>query len=117
MKDKFPAYRSHKVVSAAVIYRVGSHHLDLMQPEDYDVVNTFPVTDGEAVNNLEYHSYGISDPSTFFARYRPVPGDFLVFYPDGYISISPRQAFLDGYGQCSFRPVDFSALPEEEPDL
>jgi hypothetical protein len=37
-------------------------------------------------------------PPSMTARYTPVPGDFWVIYPgDGYQSISPRQAFLDGY--------------------
>lgn len=36
-------------------------------------------------------------PDEMFSRYRPVPGDFLVVYEDGYKAFSPRQAFLDGY--------------------
>jgi hypothetical protein len=32
-------------------------------------------------------------------RYRPARGDFLVKYADGYVSISPRKAFLEGYSQ------------------
>ena len=32
-----------------------------------------------------------------FSRYMPVPGDFYVVYDDGYKSVSPRAAFLDGY--------------------
>ena len=31
------------------------------------------------------------------ARYTPVVGDWWLVYPDGYVSISPREAFLDGY--------------------
>jgi len=31
------------------------------------------------------------------ARYQPEVGDYWIVYPDGYQSISPRQAFLDGY--------------------
>lgn len=31
------------------------------------------------------------------ARYKPVAGDFLVIYADGYQSFSPRKAFLEGY--------------------
>ncbi len=30
-------------------------------------------------------------------RYKPVAGDYVVIYADGYTSISPRQAFEDGY--------------------
>jgi hypothetical protein len=38
-------------------------------------------------------------PDGMTARYQPVVGDFWVIYPgsDGYQSISPRKAFLDGY--------------------
>lgn len=32
-----------------------------------------------------------------FARYMPVPGDYLVVYEDGYKSISPKKAFEEGY--------------------
>ena len=32
-----------------------------------------------------------------FHRYMPVPGDFFIRYDDGYVSVSPRKAFLEGY--------------------
>jgi hypothetical protein len=32
-----------------------------------------------------------------FHRYMPVPGDFFLQYDDGYVSVSPRKQFLDGY--------------------
>lgn len=31
------------------------------------------------------------------ARYTPVVGDFWIVYPDGYESLSPRKAFVEGY--------------------
>lgn len=31
------------------------------------------------------------------ARHKPVPGDFLVVYKDGYESISPGDVFREGY--------------------
>lgn len=31
------------------------------------------------------------------SRYFPQPGDYLVQYEDGYLSISPKKAFEDGY--------------------
>lgn len=34
---------------------------------------------------------------TMFSLYQPKRGDFYVVYDDGYASISPRKAFLDGY--------------------
>lgn len=36
-------------------------------------------------------------PQGMFSRYTPVEGDFYVIYADGYRSISPRSAFLEGY--------------------
>lgn len=36
-------------------------------------------------------------PAQMFARYVPVAGDYYVVYEDGYASISPRQAFEQGY--------------------
>ena len=33
-------------------------------------------------------------------RYRPIEGDFLVLYADGYQSFSPAKAFLEGYTKC-----------------
>lgn len=42
-------------------------------------------------------------------RYRPMPGDFLVQYEDGYVSISPRKAFLEGYAAES--AVKHDGLP------
>mgnify|MGYP001599851698 CR=1 FL=1 len=38
------------------------------------------------------------------ARYQPVVGDFWIVYPDGYQSISPRTAFVEGY--VSTQPSD-----------
>lgn len=34
---------------------------------------------------------------SLFARYTPVPGDYLVEYAGGYRSISPKAAFESGY--------------------
>ena len=36
------------------------------------------------------------DPK-IFSWYQPVTGDYLVQYEDGYLSISPRKAFEEGY--------------------
>lgn len=33
------------------------------------------------------------------ARYQPQVGDFWIVYPDGYQSISPREAFIEGYSR------------------
>lgn len=38
------------------------------------------------------------------ARYIPVAGDYLVEYKGGYLSISPREAFEDGYSLAGETP-------------
>lgn len=73
-------YTSHKKVKAAEITSVGSI---------VDGARSCPVTlAGVLTVELE---------AAIFARYVPVPGDYLVVYEDGYQSFSPRKAFLDGY--------------------
>jgi hypothetical protein len=73
---EMPKYTSHKTVWALEIDRV--------------------------VGTLELHfrdpGYGpIRVPGPVVSRYAPEPGDFYVVYADGYQSISPRKAFLEGY--------------------
>jgi hypothetical protein len=74
-------YRSHKVVEAVEIAGV-SQEVGLVAP-----------VEGEHVDV----------PDNFFGRGTPETGDFLVRYapdakhPNGYLSWSPRRAFLDGY--------------------
>ena len=72
-------YVSHKEVRAARIAEISSAHLGVatmagMMVVPYDIL-----------------------PPAIFARYTPVVGDYLLFYRDGYISISPQSEFEDGY--------------------
>jgi hypothetical protein len=48
----------------------------------------------------------VEAPQDLFARYKPVTGDVLVRYADGWIGISPRKAFDEGYTEIgnSLRP-------------
>jgi hypothetical protein len=71
-----PRYRCHKEVHALQIKFVT------------DDVMHFVLSDMYAPHQAS---------ETLFARYRPQPGDYFVVYDDGYESISPRQAFEDGY--------------------
>jgi hypothetical protein len=41
-----------------------------------------------------------------WARYKPVGGDFLVVYADGYKSFSPRAAFIEGYARIDGHAAD-----------
>ena len=72
--DLLPRWRSHKIVRAQKIREVTNGQIQLEGP--------YPPI--EPANGM-------------FARYVPVPGDYYVVYDDGYASISPGQAFEDGY--------------------
>lgn len=80
---EYPQYQSHKKVRALQIgddFPIGIHG-------DGSVM--LPIAD------VGYSS--VTVPKEVVSRYFPKAGDFLVVYEDGYQSISPRKAFLDGY--------------------
>ena len=84
--EQLPLYKSHKKVRALEIASVGSREM----------------AEGRQglFRRLTFKEEGFGDYDAgeeMFARYVPVPGDFLVFYEDGYTSFSPGRAFLDGY--------------------
>jgi hypothetical protein len=70
-----PQYRSHKLVGALQIDRV----------------------EGEVVHFVEEGYPPMRARDGMFVRYTPVPGDYWVRYADGYESISPCEAFREGY--------------------
>ncbi|MDI1263875.1 MAG: hypothetical protein PS018_11520 [bacterium] len=76
---EMPRYKSHKTVSALEIASI-THR------GDGGVLLTF---------REDYESFVLA--AAIIARYTPVPGDFFIKYDDGYVSISPRKAFLEGY--------------------
>lgn len=79
---RLPLYKSHKTVRALQISTINR------------------MTPGKVILSFKDKGYA---PMTFdendllFARYAPIQGDFYVVYADGYKSLSPRNAFLDGY--------------------
>lgn len=78
---EMPRYKSHKTVWALQIGEGLTVHSDGSV--------TLPIVDpGYAPVTVER---GV------VARYMPMPGDYYVQYADGYKSISPRKAFLEGY--------------------
>lgn len=79
--DLLPRWQSHKVVKAAKIVQVFPD--DLMELDIHDPKSGLCVV--------------VKPADKMFARYRPIEGDYYVVYDDGYASISPRQAFEDGY--------------------
>lgn len=76
-------YQCHKQVQAAVI--------KVVEDADSGVSLTIACPSDNALE-LPY----LADPD-MVARYRPVPGDYLVMYSDDYVSISPKAAFEQGY--------------------
>lgn len=71
-------YQCHKKVMAAQIKGVGD-----------------PKPDGVEV--LLDDKSKVTLPRDMTQRHFPIVGDYLVEYEDGYRSISPKQAFEDGY--------------------
>lgn len=96
---EMPRYKCHKEVWALEIARV--------EPTEADNVKT---------HRIFFRDEGyapIEEDLTLFLRYQPVPGDFYVVYPgDGYASISPRKAFLDGYAR-----IGEEEAPESDRDM
>lgn len=79
---EWPTYQCHKLVKALRIESVKS------------------LEGGDA---LELH-FGDGFPPEritrdVFSRYLPVPGDYIVRYEDGYLSLSPQVAFETGYSK------------------
>jgi hypothetical protein len=84
-------WQSHKVVEAEVIERVE------IDGTDHRIsTGRIRVEGGET----------IEAPRGFFARNKPMPGDYLVRYADGYLSWSPKSAFEDGYTEV--KTVEFT---------
>lgn len=89
---EMPRYRSHKEVWALEIASCTRDPVDKggdPQAETPEPGCTLIFADaGYAPMHVE---------RAVVSRYFPQAGDFLVVYSDGYKSISPRAAFIDGY--------------------
>lgn len=81
-------YRCHKIVNAGEIGFVGAEEY-----RDGLLGRAITVLQADATPAEKFCGHKM------FSRYTPTPGDFFVVYDDGYESISPRQAFLDGYAK------------------
>lgn len=86
---EMPRYWCHKIVQALEIFVVGAaprlahHRLHFRD---------------DAADKPKLGAHWLDVHDDMFVSYMPQPGDFYVVYePDGYASISPRKAFLDGY--------------------
>jgi hypothetical protein len=98
---ELPLYISHKKVRALEIRSTGGLSFD---------------ASGRPMRELIFADPGflpIWVSGDLFVRYTPVPGDYYVLYEDGYNSISPRKAFLEGYSPAN----DGNVLMERLSDL
>lgn len=91
---EMPRYMSHKTVHAL------------------EIANLTHWPDGSTTMSFMdegYASLKVPAASDLFARYKPRGGDFYVVYADGYKSLSPRKAFLEGYTKVGSEPAAPSA--------
>lgn len=89
-----PQYRSHKIVSALEI----AHIEGGANGAPASILFANPAYTPVAVHG------------DMFRRYFPHPGDYYVVYEDGYASISPQEAFKNGYTEIE--PVAANSQPE-----
>lgn len=87
--DQLPKWQSHKTVGALQIASVSGP-----APEPSDTAEP-KITYSIAFVDAGFETIKV-EPG-LFARYMAKPGDYYVVYSDGYTSISPKQAFEDGY--------------------
>ena len=82
LPDTIPSYQCIKIVKAIQITGVEQH-----PHETHHVIAHINLPDAEPITLR----------GKILARYVPQPGDYLVEYEDGYVSISPRDVFEKGY--------------------
>ena len=99
-------YKSHKTVHATQIVEITGN--------ERDISLTVKCDDGD--------SYTLTPD--MLSRYTPKVGDYLVQYRDGYMSVSPRKEFEDGYAELvgerqspEARRVDINPVDRLEPDI
>ena len=104
MKDVagLPLYKSHKTVRALEIAGVSECEM-LATLDGFFRYLTF--------KDEGFDTYAAEE--AMFSRYVPVPGDFLVFYEDGYKSFSPRKAFLEGYTRAEPSALELGAAARQ----
>jgi hypothetical protein len=96
-------YQCFKVVQAAEIKSVAQ----LEESNDLSLIIGIPGTDVDL-------PYLAAEELT--QRYKPETGDYLVLYENGYVSISPKKVFEDGYSKiefADFEGADDLGIPKE----
>lgn len=72
--NKFPVYKCHKLVRAFKIETIIKYSI---YPEGHNI----PVV-------MDYE---------FKGKHNPQEGGYIIYYNDGYVSYSPKEAFEEGY--------------------
>ena len=104
IREVMAEFQCHKVVMAAKITEISESNGNC----DTSMELTLPDTD----ISMTYIA-----PLEVIARYMPVVGDYVVLYENDYVSISPKQAFEDGYSQIQFTNLgDELNIPTENMD-
>lgn len=99
-----PRYQSHKIVSALEIASID------WTP---NAISTAGQMQGGWTIVPADPGFGhINVDANFTARFMPKPGDFVVWYDDGYMSASPRKAFLEGYTRLNTSDSGVNAVPQ-----
>ncbi len=97
--SKLARWRCHKVVGAGRILGITKWP---------DVSREYEIAEIE-VEFADGSREAIEPDAKLFARYQPELLDYYVVYDDGYVSISPRKAFEEGYSR-ERPPFDLAAL-------
>lgn len=87
MVDLLPRYKCHKTVRAGLIVNVSAHRLRVSRAP-----LGRPVPLNQATDVVE-----LPLDEEWQERHAPKPGDVLVVYADGYMSVSPIEPFRMGY--------------------
>ena len=101
--EGMPRYRCHKEVEAAKI--------EAVNPKKKE---------SKLVAVIELNLPGgvvVEVDAAFMAKHDPKPGMYLVQYADGYLSVSPAQAFEEGYALIEEYRLDLENLNPDEMKL
>lgn len=95
-------YKSHKIVQAGKI-------IEIMAP-------LVPRLPGDAALLLEGGG-NVQVSGDYMMKHQPEVGGYYVFYPDGYESFSPAEAFESGYTELALATATGPALAPQKPSV
>lgn len=93
MINKMQTYKSHKTVKAGFIVAVNYDP----NSQQYTVITKDIITKDKILLALSMVGAPCIVNEEWVKKFRPIPGEFLVLYEDGYMSVSPQDKFIKGY--------------------